>query len=182
MSHVLVPLVPGFEELEAVTITDLLVRAGIKVTTAGFDQHAVTASRGTNIVPVTTIDAIRDTVFDMVVLPGGQPGADNLQNDPRIASILINHARNDKFVAAICAAPKVLEHAGLLNDKTATSFPGVLKKTDNATINIIDDAVVIDGNIITSRGPGTSIDFALTLIGLLEGEKVKIEVETQLVR
>ena len=182
MSHVLVPLAPGFEELEAITITDLLVRAGIEVTTAGLDQHPVRASRGTNIIPDTTLDTIQNTLFDMIVLPGGQPGADNLQRDTRIKSLLKRHADNSKLIAAICAAPKVLEHAGLLNDKKATSYPGVLEKTENSTIRIVDDAVVIDGNIITSRGPGTAMDFALILIGILKGEEKKREVETQLVR
>lgn len=182
MSHVLVLLAPGFEDLEAVTITDLLVRAGINVITAGLNQQAVTASRGTRISADTTLDAVLDTLYDMVVLPGGQPGADNLQNDARVISLLQRHADRNKYIAAICAAPKVLEHALLLNNKMATSFPGVLKKTNNISINIIDDAVVIDENIITSRGPGTAIDFTLKLIELLEGEDKKIEVETQLVR
>ena len=87
MSHVLVLLAPGFEDLEAVTITDLLVRAGIDVITAGLNQQIVTASRGTRITPDTTLDAVLDKQFDMIVLPGGQPGADNLQNDPRVTPL-----------------------------------------------------------------------------------------------
>ena len=182
MSHVLVLLAPGFEDLEAVTITDLLVRADINVITAGLDQQIVTASRGTRITPDTTLDAVLDKQFDMIVLPGGQPGADNLQNDQRVISLLKKQANNNKYIAAICAAPKILEHAKLLNNKKATSFPGVLKKTNNNLIKIVDDAVVIDENIITSRGPGTAIDFTLKLIELLGGNEKKIEIEAQLVR
>ena len=108
MLRVLVPLAPGFEELEAVTITDLLVRAGIEVTTAGLDADAVTASRGTTIIPHTSIDHVKDEIYDMMVLPGGLPGADYLQNDDRIQTLLKNHAASNKYIAAICAAPKAL--------------------------------------------------------------------------
>ena len=182
MSRVLVPLAPGFEELEAITITDLFVRAGIDVQTAGFTEAAVTAARGTKVIPDVSIDSVKNELFDLVVLPGGQPGSDNLQNDARIQSLLKNHAINNKYIAAICAAPKALNQAGLLDNKTATSYPGVLENVNNNTITISNDAIVIDGNIITSRGPGTAIDFSLTLIELLEGEDKRIEVEKQLVR
>lgn len=182
MSRVLVPLAPGFEELEAVTITDLLVRAGVEVTTAGLDGNAVTASRGTTIIPDTSIDDVENDIFDLIVLPGGLPGADHLKNDARVQALLKNHAAKNKYIAAICAAPKALNQAGLLDNKTATSFPGVLEGTNNKTINISEQATVIDGNIITSRGPGTAIDFTLQLIELLLGKDKKEEVEKQLVR
>lgn len=182
MSHVLVPLAPGFEELEAVTITDLLVRAGVKVTTAGLDNNPVTASRGTTIIPDTSIDSVHDVLYDLIVLPGGLPGADHLKNDARVQSLLKNHAANDRIIAAICAAPKALDQAGLLNNKKATSYPGVLEDTNNHTIDISDEAIVVDGNIITSRGPGTAIDFTLKLIELLEGKEKSDTVEKQLVR
>ena len=182
MSRVLVPLAPGFEELEAVTITDLLVRAGVEVTTAGLDGNAVTASRGTTIIPDTSIDDVENDIFDLIVLPGGLPGADHLKNDARIQTLLKNHSAKNKYIAAICAAPKALNQAGLLDNRTATSYPGVLESTNNKTINISEQATVIDGNIITSRGPGTAIDFTLQLIELLQGKDKKEEVEKQLVR
>jgi len=182
MLRVLVPLAPGFEELEAVTITDLLVRAGAEVTTAGLDNNAVTASRGITIIPDTSIDDIKNEVYDLIVLPGGLPGADYLQNDDRVQSLLKNHASNNKHIAAICAAPKALNQAGLLDNKTATSFPGVLENTNNKTITISDKATVVDGNIITSRGPGTAIDFTLELIELLIGKDKRDAVEKQLAR
>lgn len=182
MSHVLVPLAPGFEELEAVTVTDLLVRAGIKVTTVGLDEGAVTASRGMTVIPNSTIDTVKNKLFDLVVLPGGLPGADHLQHDGRVQRLLENHAANDKYIAAICAAPKALNQAGLLDNKTATSYPGVLADTLNDSIRISSDAVVIDGKIITSRGPGTAIDFTLKLIEILKGKETSENVEKQLVR
>ena len=182
MLRALVPLAPGFEDLEAVTITDLLVRAGIEVTTAGLDREAVKASRGTTIIPDTTIDDLEDEVFDLVVLPGGLPGADHLKNDARIQGLLKKHAADNKYIAAICAAPKVLDQAGLLDNRTATSFPGILHDTNNASITISDQPTIVDGNIITSRGPGTAIDFTLTLIEMLLGKEKKDAVEKQLVR
>ena len=96
--------------------------------------------------------------------------------------LLKKQAKNNKFLAAICAAPKALAEAGLLNGKTATSYPGILEALDNESINISRNAVEIDGKIVTSRGPGTAMDFALTLIELLEGREKRDEINRQLVR
>lgn len=180
MLKVLIPLAQGCEELEAVTIIDLLRRAEIHVITAGLDSQAVTASRGTVLVPDTDLDTALKEDYDMVVLPGGLPGADHLDNDERIKTILIKMANSGKFTAAICAAPKVLANAGLLDNKKATSYPGFLDDTNN--IDISNDAVVIDGKVITSRGPGTAMDFALSLIESLAGKAKRDEVEQGLVR
>lgn len=182
MSHVLVPLAQGCEELEAITITDLLVRAGINVTTCGLDDRPVKASRGMTLVPDTSIDQVCEQTFDLIVLPGGLPGADHLRDNATLQTMLKKHAANDKYVAAICAAPKALAQAGLLDGKTATSYPGVLASLDNTAITISDGAIEIDGKVVTSRGPGTAMDFALTLIELLEGDKKRYEVNQQLVR
>jgi 4-methyl-5(b-hydroxyethyl)-thiazole monophosphate biosynthesis len=182
MSRVLVPLAQGCEELEAITITDLLVRAGIDVTTAGLDDSPVTASRGARIIPDTTIDAVVDQLYDLVVLPGGQPGADRLRDNPQVQAILKQHAGANRLVGAICAAPRALAAAGLLDGKKATAYPGALDGEQTEGIALSDEAVVIDGNIVTSRGPGTAMDFALTLIQILEGEAKRQEVEAKLVR
>jgi len=182
MSRVLVPLAPGCEELEAITITDLLVRAGVDVITAGLDVQPVTASRGTRIIPDTSLDAVLNDSFDMIVLPGGLPGADHLRDDQRLISLLKNQARQDKYVAAICAAPKVLAKADLLNGKKATGYPGVLDALDNPAIDVQPSAIEIDQKVITSRGPGTAMDFALNLIEILEGPEMREEVNRQLVR
>ena len=182
MSRVLVPLAQGCEELEAITITDLLVRAGVDVTTAGLDDQPVTASRGTTIIPDTSIDSVLDQTFDLIVLPGGLPGADHLRDDKNVLALLKTHASKGKYIGAICAAPKAVAAAGLLDGKKATAYPGVLEALDNEQIDVRATAIEIDGNIVTSRGPGTAMDFALTLIELLEGVEKRDEVNRQLVR
>ena len=182
MASVLVPLAEGFEELEAVTIIDLLRRAGIEVVTAGLQEGPVKASRGTVVVPDTTLEAVKDRDFDMIVLPGGLPGADHLNEDPRLRDMLRRHAGSDRYVAAICAAPKVLATAGLLDGRKATSYPGVLDVSPAPGMTYTGAAVEADGKVITSRGPGTAMDFALSLIEALAGKAKRDEVEAGLVR
>ena len=182
MANVLVPLAQGCEELEAVTVIDLLRRAGINVITAGLDDQPVKASRGTVLVPDTNLDAVMQHEFDMIVLPGGLPGADNLNNDPRIHALLKQMAAANKHTAAICAAPKVLATAGLLNGKRATSYPGSMDGIETQDMTYEQQAVVSDGKVITSRGPGTAMDFALALIEQLAGKAKRDEVEAPLQR
>lgn len=180
MHKVLVPLAQGCEELEAVTIIDILRRAKINVVTAGLDSQPVTGTCKTVLIPDTDLDTALQEDYDMVVLPGGLPGADHLQNDERIKDILIKMANSEKFTAAICAAPKVLANAGILDNKKATSYPGFLDDTNK--IEVSNEAVVTDGKVITSRGPGTAMDFALSLVESLEGKEKRDEVEQRLVR
>lgn len=183
MKNVLIPLAQGCEELEAVTVIDLLRRAGIQVTTAGLDEGLVKASRGTVLVPDTQLSAVLQNDYDMIVLPGGQPGSDHLNADPRIQLLVQTMAvKADKFVAAICAAPKVLAHAGVLNGKRATCFPGAINQLVFPNIALTENSIERDGNIITSKGPGTAMDFALTLIDILVGEAKRNEVEQALQR
>ncbi len=182
MTRVLIPLAQGCEELEAVTIIDLMRRAGIEVVTAGLDDRLVAASRGVRLMPDVQLDEVIDQEFDMLVLPGGLPGADNLDGDTRIHALLNKMADSGRYTAAICAAPKVLGHAGLLNGKVATGYPGVLDSMVLPTTEVSRDAVVVDGRVVTSRGPGTAMDFAMILIALLLGEEKRREVEQALVR
>ncbi|MCG7929663.1 MAG: DJ-1/PfpI family protein [Candidatus Thiodiazotropha weberae] len=182
MARVLVPLAQGCEELEAVTITDLLTRAGVTVVTAGLDENPVKASRGVTLLPDTTLDDVNADEFDMVVLPGGLPGADYLDADPRIHAILKQLHQQGKYTAAICAAPKVLAGAGLLDGRQATSYPGVLDGMNLPQVDVKSDAVITDEKVITSRGPGTAMDFALELIEKLQGREMRNEVEQGLCR
>lgn len=182
MPDVLVPLAQGCEELEAVTIINLLRRADIEVVTAGLTKGAVTASRGTVLVPDTTLDTLTDRDFTMIVLPGGLPGADYLEADTRLREMLLKQHRDGRWLAAICAAPKILASAGVLDGKRATSYPGVLAAADYPQIELIDAPVVVDGRVVTSRGPGTAMDFALQLIELLVDAALREKVERALVR
>lgn len=182
MARVLVPLAQGCEEVEAVTIIDLLRRAKIEVVSAGLDDQPVTASRGVRLIPDTLLDEALEQEFDMVVLPGGMPGAANLNNDPRIKTLLKDMAAEGKYVCAICAAPFVLGEAGLLAGKAATSYPGFVDKMNLPGTAYKEDPVVRDGKVITSRGPGTAMDFALELIEALAGKARRDEVEAGLQR
>lgn len=181
MTKVLIPLAQGCEELEAVTVIDILRRAGIQVITAGLEPGPVRASRGTVLVPDTTLDEALRNVFDMIVLPGGMPGSEHLKNDSRVISALQEQAAAGKYTAAICAAPMALHAAGLLEGKRVTSFPGVIDDL-SGTHHCSDERVVVDGGVITSKGPGTAMDFALTLVELLAGKTKRDAVESELQR
>jgi len=180
MSMVLVPLAMGCEELEAVTVIDLLRRAGVTVVSAGLDGQIQRGSRGVMIQPDTTLEAALTHEFDMLVLPGGQPGTNNLKADARIIGLVQKMVAEGKYVTAICAAPSVLAAAGVLDGQRATSFPGALDAYPQ--VQQQRAAVVEDGKLITSRGPGTALDFALTLIERLCGRAKRDEVEASLQR
>jgi len=184
MINVLIPLAQGCEELEAVTIIDLLRRAQFEVTTAGLEPQPlpIKARRGTTLLPDTSLDQALKTNYDMLVLPGGLPGADHLNDDPRIIALIQQMAAADKFTCAICAAPRALARAGILQNKRATSYPGTLDQMEVSGMTYTGEAVTIDGKIITGRGPGVAIDFALALIEALGGSKLKLQVETPLLR
>jgi len=182
MPKVLIPLAAGFEDLEAITVIDLLRRAEIEVVTAGLVPGPITASRGTVVIPDSTLDAEREGDFDMIVLPGGMPGAQHLEADPRIHELLRRHQAEGRFTAAICAAPKVLARSGLLDGRAATGYPGTLDAAEFPRVRLLEDPVVIDGKVVTSKGPGTAMDFALSLVELLAGTDRRQRVETALVR
>ncbi|HLP96903.1 MAG TPA: DJ-1 family glyoxalase III [Sideroxyarcus sp.] len=180
MKSVLIPIANGSEELEAVSMLDILRRAGIDAVSASLDGHPIRGSRGTMIIPDTSLDEALKRNFDMVALPGGQPGTNNLKADARIIKLVQHMAAEGRYVCAICAAPSVLATAGLLDGKHATSFPGALDAFPKVLRQ--PQAVVEDGKFITSRGPGTAMDFALTLVERLLGKGKRDEVEAGLVR
>lgn len=166
---VLVPVADGTEELEAVAIIDVLRRAGAKVTVASVSGvRQITASRGVVIVADALIADCADTEYDLVVLPGGIPGAEHLRDSADLTGILKRQAEKRRLFGAICASPAVvLEHHGLLAGRRATCPPGFvdqLKERDS-----VDERVVVDGNCLTSRGPGTAVEFALALVEQLYG-------------
>ncbi|MCG5538804.1 DJ-1 family glyoxalase III [Halorhodospira sp. 9622] len=177
--RVLVPLAEGCEELEAVTVIDLLRRVGAEVVVAGLESGTVRASRGVQLVPDTDLDRVAEESFDLIVLPGGLGGAERLESDARIVRMLQAQNESDGWIAAICAAPRVLAEAGVLQGRRATAFPTQLERHG---IEPEDSAVVIDDNLITSRGPGTAMDFALRLIEVVYGDEKAAEVEGTLQR
>jgi 4-methyl-5(b-hydroxyethyl)-thiazole monophosphate biosynthesis len=182
MATVLIPLSEGCEELEAVTLIDVLRRAEIQVVTASLSEHQqITASRGVRLVADTTLAQVINDEFDMLVLPGGQPGTNNLDADPRIHALIKRLHQGGNWIGAICAAPMVLAHAGLLDGRKVSCYPGVLEPKEWPELQFSNDAVVCDNKVITSRGPGTAMAFALMIIEKLMDETTRNQVETGLV-
>ncbi|MDE3083750.1 MAG: DJ-1/PfpI family protein [Verrucomicrobiota bacterium] len=161
MPTVLAVLTEGFEEIEAVTPVDLLRRAGVEVTTASTsEQIHVTGRSGITLHADTTLTAVAGRDFDCVFLPGG-PGAKNLRADPRVRVLVLRQNHSKRWIAAICAAPAVLQDIGLLLGRRYTAHFSVATEMHHLISN---ERVVIDGNIITSRGAGTAVDFGFALI------------------
>ena len=174
MPKVLVPLAEGCEEMEAVIIIDTLRRAQWEVTSAGLKDGIVTASRGVKLVPDTTWEKINPASFDILVVPGGNGGVENLMADARVLAALKQFQQAGKITAAICAGPLVLQKAGVIDGKNITCYPSAAPQITKA--KRLDDRVVKDGNINTSQGPGTSIAFALAIIEHVDGKKKSSEV------
>jgi 4-methyl-5(b-hydroxyethyl)-thiazole monophosphate biosynthesis len=162
----LVLLANGFEEIEAVTIIDVLRRAEVQVTTAALEGTSATGSHQITMQADVALDDVGDaTRFDAVVLPGGMPGAETLKSDGRVRGLLQRQHAEGKLVAAICAAPIALDAAGILKGRSATSYPGF----ELPTANYSERRVVEADHVVTSRGPGTALEFALTLVQRLVG-------------
>jgi 4-methyl-5(b-hydroxyethyl)-thiazole monophosphate biosynthesis len=169
----LVAVADGSEELEAVTIIDVLVRAGTDVTVASVGEKQITASRGVKIVADALIGDCRGKEYDLIALPGGLPGAEHLRDCGELIEMLKEQRRAGRFYAAICASPAVvLRHHGLLEGKAATGYPS----PDLNLPGRKDVKVVVDGNCVTSQGPGTALVFALKLVELLFGEEKSQQV------
>lgn len=176
----LVPIADGSEEIEAVTIIDVLRRAGIEVTVASINQLQIRASRGVKIVADRLLSDCVGQEFDVVALPGGMPGAENLRNSDELKRILLKQAEAGKLFGAICAAPAVVLGAyGLLKGRKATSHPDFLERLPEEVAS--EERVVVDANCVTSRGPGTAMEFALKIIELLLGAEAAASVAKPMV-
>jgi 4-methyl-5(b-hydroxyethyl)-thiazole monophosphate biosynthesis len=176
--RVIVPLADGFEEIEAVTIIDVLRRAGIEVVTAALDKKNVKGANGIAILADNHIDDLNSDTFDMVVLPGGVAGAEALRDSTSVINIIRGFNEREKLVGAICAAPIALEKAGVI-DGEFTCYPSFEEQVDS---NGYTDQkkVVINDNVITSRGPATAICFALSIVQSLLGDKVYSDLKSGL--
>jgi len=176
MAKALVFLASGFEEIETVTIVDVLRRAGVDVTVAGLTPNVVEGVHAMKIVPDKSIDDVNVEDFDAVVVPGGNPGYKNLRKDPRVIDLIKEAFNSNKLVAAICAGPAVLSDAGVLEGKSCTIYPGMENELEKGGGKPKQDIVVVDGNLITSRGPATALPFALKLAEKLAGKQVAEDV------
>lgn len=182
MPSVLVPVADGTEEMEAITIIDCLRRAGVDVTVASvMDSPQVTAANGTRIVADCMIADCTGQFFDMITLPGGIPGADHLAASDELKQLLVTQQQADNWVTAICASPAVVLGAhGLTDGKNATCYPGFESGLSDGGATVQEEKVVIDGKLITSRGPATALPFALELITQLCGAEKSQEIASGL--
>lgn len=178
--RVLVPIANGSEEIEAVTIIDVLRRAGAEVTVASVGSLQITASRGVKIVADKLIGECRDETYDLIALPGGMPGAENLRDSKELIEIMEKQRDRNGWYAAICAAPAVIfAPRGWLSGRNATCHPNFTEKMMDAIHS--SDRVVVDGNCVTSKGPGTALEFALKLVAVLYGDQKADEVAKPMV-
>ena len=166
---VVIILAEGFEEIEAVTPIDVLRRAGVEVITAGLGKRDVKSSRGIPMVADVTLESL-SSLPDMVILPGGLPGAENLKSSTVVSGFIQKMKKADRWIAAICASPGlVLAKEGVLDGKKATCYPGY-EKDFPASAQFSEQAVVSDGKVVTSRGPGTAFAFSFELVKILVDE------------
>lgn len=175
MPKVLVPLATGFEEIEAITVMDLLRRAGVEVVSICLERRRVIGAHGIKILADKHINDIDYREFDMIVLPGGMPGALNLKNSKKIQELLGKFDNDNKFIGAICAAPIALDSAKILKN-AYTCYPSFEEEISNKGY-VESENVVSDQNIITSKGPATAFAFALDLVQKLCGEETALQVK-----
>jgi 4-methyl-5(b-hydroxyethyl)-thiazole monophosphate biosynthesis len=170
MKKVCVLLAEGFEEIEALTVSDIMRRADVVCDLVSMQGEMVESSHGLSVKADKLFD--EDMKYDLVVIPGGIPGATNLRDDERVIKFIRNQNKEGKLIGAICAGPIVLGRAGLTEGLNMTSYPGYEDELPNC--EYLEEAVVVDKNIITSRGPATAMTFAYKLLEMLGyGQKVE---------
>ena len=167
-------LADGFEEIEALTPVDILRRAGLDVKTVGIGGRVVTGSHKIPVVCDILPSEVDIDSVELVIFPGGMPGAKNLDASPFTNEIIEAVNKNSGRIAAICAAPLILGRRGLLNERHATCYPGFESELMGAKIQ--DAGVVTAGSITTARGMGVALDFSLELVSLILGEEKKNEI------
>lgn len=177
MKKVIVVLSAGFEELEAVTVIDLLRRANISVEVVGLRDVQLTGSRGITMLCDEVFDYYSDLDFDAVIMVGGMDNAMNLSQDEDVLKLLNEYMSKNKLVAGICATPAIVfSQAGILHGRRVTCYP-----SDSLVLNIdgeyVDEPCVVDGNLITSQSPDTAMEFALTIINYLGGNATEVYSE-----
>ena len=178
MPKVIVPLAIGFEEIEAITIVDILRRAGIEVIMASLESLHVKGAHGIEVKADISLEEIDASTFDMIVLPGGLPGATHLSQSSKVMTLLQSFDKENKAIAAICAAPLALKSAGVLKNHY-TCYPSFENHIKHDGYEFASK-VVRDENITTSQGPSTSMEFALSLVTQLCGQEVAEKLSKEL--
>jgi 4-methyl-5(b-hydroxyethyl)-thiazole monophosphate biosynthesis len=176
MPRLLLLLADGFEETEAITVVDVLRRAGIGVDMTGLTGNIVTSMNGVRIHADTRFMDLEADKYDGLVLPGGSDAVDTIMAHTTAMNIIDRFAKSGKFIGAICIGPKILVKLGALKDKRATIYPGFEKLLDRPR----SDKVVVDGNIMTSQGPGTAMEFALRIVEQFAGKAASAKVKQNL--
>jgi len=180
MKRVYIFFADGFEEIEAITPVDILRRAGVDVTTVSITNSLkVTGSHNIEITTDTTINGVRDTKADMLILPGGLPGAENLNSSRVLKEMIQNYSDEGRLIGAICAAPMVLGEMGLLASRKVTCYPGFEKYLNGAEVST--NAVETSSNIITGKGVGAAMRFSLELVTQLVDKKTADELAEKMV-
>ena len=182
MKRAVVILANGFEEIEALGVVDILRRSNIQTDIAGTEKSFVESSHGVKVISDKHLDEIDVDDYDAIILPGGSPGYINLKNNKKILDLIRLANEKGKLIAAICAAPTVLAHAGILKGKKATVYPGMEDQIKDAGAEFLDELVVVDGNIVTSRGPSTALLFGWKLSEILAGKATADEVAKRMLK
>ena len=171
-------LAEGFEEVEALAPVDLLRRAGLSVQTVGVGGRCVTGAHRVEVTADISDNEISLGDMEMAILPGGMPGTKNLEKSPMVRACLSYCAQNGKWIAAICAAPSILGHFGLLKRHRAVCFPGY--ENELGADEVLMDPVCVSGKIITSRGAGVAVEFGLKIIEELSGREKSLEIRKKI--
>lgn len=180
MKKVIVHLADGFEEIEAITPVDVLRRAGCEVVIVSISgKNSVTSRRNVTVMADRLFSESDYETVDMIILPGGQPGANNLNSHEGLKKQIVSFNNKGKWLAAICAAPLVLGGLGILRGKKATCFPGTEQKLIDA--NYTGNPVEVDGHIITGKGPGVALEFSLMLAEKLVGKEKADEIREAMI-
>lgn len=165
MKTALIILADGFEEIEAIAVIDILRRGGIDLTVAGLENTEVIGGQGLKVMAETTLGTVTERPFDIVILPGGDDGVDELEKNQNVKELVVQRHQNRRLIAAICAAPRLLDAWGVLDNRRATSYPETKPKMK--ACRYVEDQVVKDDHILTSRGPGTAMAFGYAILELL---------------
>ena len=179
MANALVVLANGFEEIEAISVIDILRRGGVLVTVSSIAEKEVVGAHRIKIMADRAFDDVADQNFDMVILPGGEPGTTHLEKHESLKPFLERQAKKERYIAAICAAPRILDGLGFLKGKKGTSYPSYQSTMKHC--DYVVEKVVVDGKIITSRGPGTAMDFGYQLLSLLSTDQISNDLRKDMI-